>query len=169
VMDFVYIDISEYTSRRARFRLVNACLDFEKLEEKSGVSPTKALEALIAKKQELEELRQHFTYTSPGLYPDSQQGQEKPENMETRYNQPDSGNFRRNTGQNDIRIQPPRGTNAPIEDYVADPKPKQPEQPPEEKPDPSIADLIDRVQRAVWNHQEEQPRAPSPSRPSRPG
>ena len=44
MMDFVYIDLSEYTSRRARFRLVGACLDFyEKLAEKSGVSPTKAL------------------------------------------------------------------------------------------------------------------------------
>ena len=37
---------------------------------------------------------------------------------------------------------------------MADPKPKH-EKPPG-RPDPEIADLIDRVQRAVWNHQEEQ-------------
>ena len=41
-----------------------------------------------------------------------------------------------------------------MEDYVADPKPKH-EKPPG-RPDPETADLIDRVQRAVWNHQEEQ-------------
>jgi len=43
-MELRYVDLSEYTSRRARFKLVQACLEFyEALEEKSGVSPTKAL------------------------------------------------------------------------------------------------------------------------------
>jgi len=44
VINLRYVDLSEYTSRRARYRLVQACLEYYgKLKEKSRVSPTKAL------------------------------------------------------------------------------------------------------------------------------
>jgi len=43
-MELRYVDLSEYTSRRARYWLVQACLDYYgELEEESGVSPTRAL------------------------------------------------------------------------------------------------------------------------------
>jgi len=43
-MGLRYVNLSEYTRRRARYMLVQACLDYYgELEEKSGVSPTKAL------------------------------------------------------------------------------------------------------------------------------
>jgi len=43
-MELRYVDLSEYTSRMARYRLVQACLDYYgELEEESGVSPTRAL------------------------------------------------------------------------------------------------------------------------------
>jgi len=51
-MELRYVDLSEYTSRRARFKLVQACLEFyETLEEKSGVSPTKALASSLGVSQ----------------------------------------------------------------------------------------------------------------------
>jgi len=171
---------------------------------------TKNLEALLAKKPELESLRQHFVYTPEGLNTNSQQSQENPYNdkiqqkrydssvlqsetarnaicktppgeaqdvsggwntnsqqaqnnlyrEKTQQKQYDSTDLQNKTPQNAICKTPSRGTHAPIEDYLGDTKPRKPEQPPEEKPDPSIADLIERVQRAVWNHQEEQGRGP---------
>jgi len=52
VMELRYVDLSEYTSRRARYKLVQACLDYYgELEEKSGVSPTKALASSLGVSQ----------------------------------------------------------------------------------------------------------------------